>query len=236
MSQPPRWCQSHVAQIFATGFLAVIPFMAQPVTAAAQKWNKVETDAAVTLARETVAARFSVPLDQIRTITVSPAQWRDSSLGCPERGMIYTPALSSGYVLILRDGEREHVVHVGGGRAVICNSKPDPKPPAFSAISASLKAADAVRTAVAARLGIERSAVRIASTRPVASGTGSGRSSSGSLSSCPAAPVPPNSGALIVEAEAAAQTFRYYADGAQVVNCDDSGRKDEQRPGDTEKK
>ena len=178
------------------------------VTAAAQERSKAETDA-VALARKTLSAALTIPPDQISTISVSPAQWRDSSLGCPERGLRYLPLLTSGYEVKLRDAAREHVVHVAGTRAVVCGSQPDPKQPPTSLVAGTLKAADAVRIALAARLGIEPARVRILSTRPFRSTT-----------PCLAAPAASKGGALLVEAAAAEQTFRYYADDTQVLNCE----------------
>jgi hypothetical protein len=171
-----------------------------------QERSKPEAEA-VALARRTLIAKLLVGPERITTVSVSPAQWRDSSLGCPQRGMTYTPVISSGYEVTLRDADREHVVHVAGGRAVICGSQSDPKQPPAAMVSASLKAANAVRAALSARLGIEPARIRILSTRPLRS------------TPCPAAPASPNGAALIVEAEAAAQTFRYYADDAEVRNC-----------------
>ena len=176
--------------------------------AVTQERTKAEADAAV-LAQRTLAATLSAPRERIDIVSVAPAQWRDSSLGCPERGMVYTPALVSGYEVRLRNADRQHVVHVAGTRAVICGAQADSKQPTTAMLAGSLKAADAVRTAVAARLGIDPSRVRITSTRPF-------RPSA----PCPAAPVSSKGAALIVEAEAAAKSFRYYADDIQVLHCD----------------
>jgi hypothetical protein len=175
---------------------------------AAQERTKPEADAAA-LAQRTLAAKLSVALERIDVVRISPVQWRDSSLGCPERGITYTPALASGYEVTLRNAEREHVVHVAGGRAVICGAQSDSKRPSEAIVASSLKAADAVRTAIAARLGIEPARVRVVSTRPF-------RSSA----PCPGAAAPPKSSALIVEAEAAGQPFRFYTDDSQILNCD----------------
>jgi hypothetical protein len=179
------------------------------VIVAAQERSKAELDA-IAVARETLAAKLSVPLDRLETVSVSSAQWRDSSLGCPERGMVYTPALTAGYAVTLREGERQHVVHVAGGRAIVCGSQSDRRLPPEALIAAPLKAADAVRRALATRLGIEPAAVRVTSTRPFRSPP-----------PCPAAPTRAEPGALLVEAEAAAQSFRYYADDKRVVSCDE---------------
>lgn len=179
------------------------------VIVAAQERGKAELEA-IALARETLAAKLSVPLDRLKTVSASSAQWRDSSLGCPERGMVYTPALTAGYAVTLREGAREHVVHVAGGRAIVCGSQADRRLRPEALIAAPLKAADAVRRALAARLGIEPAAVRVTSTRPFRSPP-----------PCPAAPTPAEPGPLLVEAEAAAQSFRYYADDKRVVSCDE---------------
>jgi hypothetical protein len=182
-------------------------FLFVPATSSAQQRSKAETDA-VSLARQTLAASLSVPPEHITEVGVASIQWRDSSLGCPERGTRYTQAIVSGFAVTLRDTGREHVVHVAGARAVICGARSDERQPPAAKITESLKAADAVRARLAARLGIEPGRVRIVSTRPFRPPV-----------SCAAAPAMPKGVALIVEAEAASQTFRYYADDARVLDC-----------------
>jgi hypothetical protein len=206
MVQTASQCQCEFRAMGA--FLCALVAGAALCAAATQERGKREADA-VALARRTVSTRLSIPPERIDTLGVSPAEWRDSSLGCPEPGTAYTPALSSGYAVTLRANDREHVVHVAGGRAVICSTRPDPKQPPTPMVSSSLKAAAAVRAALAARLGIEPSRVRIVSTRPFRSTT-----------SCPAAPASPKGTALIVDAEASAQIFRYYSDDTQALSCD----------------
>jgi hypothetical protein len=185
----------------------VVPASA-PAVNAAQERSKAEVDAE-SLARTTLITKLSVAPERVTTVSVAPMQWRDSSLGCPQRGMTYAPVLTSGYEVKLLEADREHVVHVAGGRAVICGTPFESKQPPLSKISGSLQAAAAVRTALAARLGIEPARVRIVSTRPFRSAS----------AQCPAAPSARKGTALVVEAVADAQTFRYYADDAQVLSC-----------------
>jgi hypothetical protein len=185
-----------------------------PVITFAQPPGKPETEAGA-LARRTLADKLSVPMDRIKVVNVSPAEWRDSSLGCPERGMMYSQVLTSGYKVTLRDAGREHVVHVAGTQAVICGSQTDSKLSPASVIAASLKAGDAVRAALAARLGMDASRVRVISTRPAKS----------DARPCAAAPPEPAGSAFIVDAQADARTYRYYTDDAVTVSCDDPARK-----------
>jgi hypothetical protein len=199
-----------VARVLLAGAVAMWPM----VTAFAQQPGKPETEAAA-LARRTLAGKLSVPIERIKVVTVSPAEWRDSSLGCPERGMMYTQVLTPGYKVTLRDADREHVVHVAGSYAVICGSQGESKLSPATLISASLKAGDAVRAAIAARLSVEPARVRIVSTRPARSDS----------RPCPAAPQEPSGTAFIVDAQAETRTFRYYTDDAVTVSCDEPSRK-----------
>ena len=198
------------ARLLLAGAVAMWPMVA----GFAQQPGKPEAEAAA-LARRTLAGKLSVPIERIKVVTVSPAEWRDSSLGCPERGMMYTQVLTPGYKVTLREAERDHVVHVAGSHAVICGSQADSKLSPASLISASLKAGDAVRAAIAARVGVEPARVRIVSTRPAKSDS----------RPCPAAPHEPTGSAFIVDAQAETRTFRYYTDDAVTVSCDEPSRK-----------
>lgn len=202
----------HKRMASVLGMFALALTVAQ-AAAAGQERRRLETDA-VALARRTIAARLAVPIERIRMVSVAPAQWRDSSLGCPERGLLYTPALASGYVVKLREAEREHVVHVAGGRAVVCGAQSELRLPSTTLLSGSLKAADAVRRALAARLEVEPERIRIVSVRPARP-----------TRACAAAPSGSKGVAFIVDAESPVQSFRYYADDVIVVNCDESASK-----------
>jgi hypothetical protein len=162
------------------------------------------------LARRTAAERLPLPIERLVVVRTTPAEWRDSSLGCPARGMVYTPALVSGYTVTLRDGEREHVVHVAGGRAVLCGSQGDPKQSPLPQLAASRKAGAAVQAALAARLDIDTGAVRVVSTRVMSS----------DAPECGAAPSAGAGAAFLVEARAMDRTYRYYADDETTVACD----------------
>src|SRR5688572_9102107 len=208
MAQRQSRCQSRFARILATAWLIAVPAFSPTVTSAQQ--GRQTTADAESLARQTLAARLSVPADRLTVVSVAAAQWRDSSLGCPERGMRYTPSLSSGHAVTLRNGEQIFVVHVSAGRAVVCSEQSDTKVPTATLVTATLKARDGVRAALAARLRIDRDAVRVVSTRPA-------RTASPPCASAPGTQTGP---AFIVDAEAKAQAYRYYFDDAVVVSCD----------------
>lgn len=183
------------------GWLGIAVLAAQP--------DKRQVEA-IQLARSTLAERLSLLAEQITTVTVAPAQWRDSALGCPERGVVSRPVVTSGFKVTLRAAEREYTVHVAGGRAAFCGSQADTRLSSATLLEASLKAAGAVRAAVAAHLDIDPAGVSIATTRPARSGA----------SDCPEAPDKPSGAAFLVEGEARGTPFRYYTDDRVTVSCD----------------
>jgi hypothetical protein len=68
-------------------------------------------------ARENLAQRQKVTIDQIELVTFENKVWRDSSLGCPQPGMFYKQVLSDGYFIQLRIGDELFNYHGGTGRA-----------------------------------------------------------------------------------------------------------------------
>lgn len=57
--------------------------------------------------RADAADRTGTPPGRIEVLEATSVTWRDGSLGCPERGMMYTMALVPGYHVVLRAGDEE---------------------------------------------------------------------------------------------------------------------------------
>jgi hypothetical protein len=77
---------------------------------------------AVALARETLARELGVEAGALAVQKVEAVEWRDSSLGCPEKGMMYAQVIVPGYRVVLEHGGRAYRIHIGGGRAIRCES------------------------------------------------------------------------------------------------------------------
>ncbi len=67
-------------------------------------------------AKENLAGRLSVGVDQIDLIEAEAVVWPDSSLGCPRPGMMYTQVQHDGSFIRLRVGKRIYDYHSGGNR------------------------------------------------------------------------------------------------------------------------
>lgn len=121
-----------------------------------------EREEAVRLARQSLAEQLGVSPGSLALREVSPAQWNDSSLGCPEKGRRYLPVLTPGYKVELEHEGRRHEMHVGAGRAVRCErggAGPAAEKRAASALVVRLMA-DARRD-LARRLGLPEEDVKV---------------------------------------------------------------------------
>lgn len=71
-----------------------------------------------------LARRLEVAEDDITVAGVEEVTWNDGSLGCAEKGMMYTQALVDGSRIMLRAGDRTYEYHAGGRRAPFLCEKP----------------------------------------------------------------------------------------------------------------
>ena len=129
-------------------------------------------DDAISAARKALAAREGHEDAPAEVVSAFAVEWRDSSLGCPEKGRLYAQAIRPGYRVVLREGRTVHVVHVSGADAVVCGKPlstaeqqpkavvdtqeaeaPEPVAPAQKALVAQ------ARADLAKRLSIEPAAV-----------------------------------------------------------------------------
>jgi hypothetical protein len=179
-------------------------------------------DAAIDQARAAVARELAVGTDRIELLDVVEAEWRDSSLGCPERGMVYPPVMTSGYGVTLGVGRDRFVVHVASGRVVICGK---PRAPGGDARDAKLPPAEALvglrlaeqaRVDLAGRLRVGRTSVTVNFFRRVIwpdPGLG-----------CPVNgreyPRQPTSG-FRIELASNGKTYEYHSDMNRAVLCPD---------------
>jgi hypothetical protein len=70
-------------------------------------------------AKEDLAGRLSLEadkVDQIDLIEIKAVVWPDSSLGCPQPGMVYIQVQQDGLRIRLRVGKRIYSYHSGGSR------------------------------------------------------------------------------------------------------------------------
>ena len=103
-------------QVIQEGTMPISPTIPSPSNPALQ--------GLVMQAKEDLARRLSIEVDQIELIEVSAVVWPDGGLGCPQPGMVYTQVQHDGSLIRLRVGKRIYNYHSGGGRAPFLCEKP----------------------------------------------------------------------------------------------------------------
>lgn len=145
---PGRWLR----QAFALGCI----LLSLPLAAAGS--GGMTDDEIRTLAIETLAGEISAAPDTISVIHVSAINWPNSALGCPKPGMVYTQALVPGHVVLLKQGTSEYRVHMGNGRAIVCDLK---KIPLDVTQTIDKYVEDAARKDLAGRLAVPEEQIEV---------------------------------------------------------------------------
>jgi hypothetical protein len=180
--------------------------------------QRTPRDAAIDLAKTTAARELSVNLDTIQLVDAVEVTWRDSSLGCPEAGRVYTPMVTRGYRVTLRVLEARLVINTTTDRAVICRSSTIAAPNAAKRPpvdpSAGLRLADRARTDLATRLRVSRDQVLVIFFRPMTWPDSSlgcpvkGQSYTQQLSK-----------GFLIELAYGGKKYEYHADEKHLVDC-----------------
>ena len=99
----------------------VAPFTPTATSSPAQPTVPPEAEQPVRLARQDVAHKLGVSIDEVRVVKISPVQWPDASLGCPEPGKVYAQVIISGYRLLLEAHNATYEYHTDtDGHVVQC--------------------------------------------------------------------------------------------------------------------
>jgi hypothetical protein len=78
----------------------------------------------VTQAKEDLAERLSIEVDQIQLVEFRAVVWPDASLGCPQPGMAYKQVPQDGGLIRLEVDGRLYEYHSGGSRAPFLCERP----------------------------------------------------------------------------------------------------------------
>ncbi len=82
--------------------------------------SSAAAQAAADQARAEAARQLRAQPSEFTVVTIEPAQWSDSSLGCRKPNSMYQQVMSNGYIVVLERQGKRHNVNVAGSRAVMC--------------------------------------------------------------------------------------------------------------------
>lgn len=169
-------------------------------------------DEAIALAKRTLSERLDIDEASIEVVWVERVTWPDASLGCPEKGKVYAQVLIPGYRVLLRVGEDEHDVHIGDGRAVVCEQ--GQSLPLMDEVPGAAQAYDLAREDLAHRLDVPVTEIKAVLIRPATWPDGS--------LGCPQPgetyPQTPTEG-FIVLLEHRNRVYEYHTDGERLILC-----------------
>jgi len=74
-------------------------------------------------AREDLAQRLGVSVEEIEVQAVEAVEWPDASLGCPQPGMMYAQVITPGYRILLQVGGKTYEYHSDRKRVILCQPK-----------------------------------------------------------------------------------------------------------------
>jgi len=79
-----------------------------------------------TVARSKVATQLGVDITEISVVSSQEVQFNDSSLNCPQPGMMYAQVITEGYQVVVSAKEQSYDVRVTGDYALICKTPGSP--------------------------------------------------------------------------------------------------------------
>lgn len=78
----------------------------------------------VAQARQDLAGRLKVDTPAATLVSAEATRWSDSSLGCPQPGMMYAQVITPGYRFVFRVAGQPYEYHTDYKRVVLCEAKP----------------------------------------------------------------------------------------------------------------
>jgi hypothetical protein len=94
-----------------------------PVTEPSEVEPPAEAKEVVRLARENLGQKLGLSPETVRLVSVEAVEWRDTSLGCPQPGMMYAQVITPGFRVVLEAGGEKYDYHADRGRFVVLCEK-----------------------------------------------------------------------------------------------------------------
>jgi len=177
-----------------------------------------EQQAALDLAMEALSAKMDLTGMEISHQRVQATEWPSSALGCPEPGMSYLTVIVPGYLVSLTADGKPYTVHVGGGRAVVCDRLAEELKDRRAKGQAVMNVYQAARVDLAGRLKIDPAEVKVTSMKS--------QTWEDSSLGCPAEGVDYEPGTVegfVISLECRGRTYEYHSDrvGTEFILCGD---------------
>lgn len=74
------------------------------------------------LAKNDLANKLDINEKKIEVVNITPHNFSDTSLGCPQRNQMYAQMITPGFIIILKADSAEYIYNAGLQRVVTCRS------------------------------------------------------------------------------------------------------------------
>ncbi len=98
-----------------------------------------ESESLVSQAIADLALRLQVTEEVIQAVSVEAVEWRDTSLGCPQPGMMYAQVVTPGYKLGLEAEGEKYWYHTDAGKYLVLCKDALPSEPILSVDDPTVK-------------------------------------------------------------------------------------------------
>lgn len=171
----------------------------------------INQEQAVILAKQAASKHLNLPVEQLTVQQAQAIDWPDSSLGCPQPGMMYLQVITPGFKVLLKAAEKTYPVHVGGAHAVVCAGDAGAARGA-KAQSAQAKA-DLVKRARERLAALLKAPIDDIQVHAIRAGK------AGDASSCANGVSQEKTAGKLVELEYAGRRYQYRAESDDVQEC-----------------
>ena len=93
-----------------------------------ERMSRAEVEEYLALAKEDLAQRLNLPLEEIELLSFELKEWPDGSLGCPQPGLNYTQVPQDGYLIRLLANDKTYDYHGGVTRDPFLCLQSGPQP------------------------------------------------------------------------------------------------------------
>jgi hypothetical protein len=90
-----------------------------PIPEATEVEPLAGAEQAVRLAQEDLAQRLGLAAKAIQLVSVEAVEWSDTSLGCPQPGMVYAQVITPGFRVVLEAKRKRYEYHTDTGQCVV---------------------------------------------------------------------------------------------------------------------
>jgi hypothetical protein len=149
---------------------ALLTLTALVALGSTRAWASSPDEASGNIARQVVAEAAGLDLQRTRVVSITPREFPDASLDCPQPGMAYAQVLTPGFVVIVEADGRRFDVRVAGSAGRICHRRKANRAIGADAGQDPARLADAARQDLAVRLQAEADRIRVNNVHRLAAG------------------------------------------------------------------